>query len=69
MDSDLQQLVDATGMTMPLAGRIVSVVLASGASQMEIRTALEIVDKVICLLPVPILADGVGAPELHPRQS
>lgn len=65
MDADLQRMIDVTGVSMPLAARIIGVVIDSGASQVEICTALSLVRTIIDLLPVPLVSENVGAPELH----
>jgi hypothetical protein len=62
MDSDIERMIEATGVSMPIAARIVSLVIDSGASQIEILTALDLVRTVLSLLPVPVLAENVGAP-------
>ena len=42
--SDLENAVEQTGMCLPLAARILRLLADSGASQMEIITALGIVE-------------------------
>ncbi|MGH9664905.1 MAG: hypothetical protein ACRD9L_10820, partial [Bryobacteraceae bacterium] len=67
VDSDIQALIDNTGMTMPLAGRIVKLLVDSGASRLEILAALDVVGKVIHVLPVPLVSEGAASPDLFPR--
>ena len=62
MDSDIERMVEATGVSMPLAARIVRLVLDSGASQIEIITALDLVRTVLSLLPAQVVAENVGSP-------
>jgi hypothetical protein len=69
MDSDLERMIENTGVTLPLAARIVGLVLDSGASQIEISVALAIVGTTLNLLPVPLVSENVGAPELRPRET
>lgn len=69
MQSPIDRMVAATGMAVPLAGQIVSLLIDSGASQVEISAALSIVREVSPLLGASLLADGLGAPELHPPGS
>jgi hypothetical protein len=52
MDSGIERMVRATGATVPLAARIVSLVLDSGASQAEVTSALSIVEIVLARLPI-----------------
>lgn len=52
MDSDIERMVEATGASLPLAARIVRLVLDSGASQTEVSAALRIVEIVLGRLPV-----------------
>lgn len=52
MDRDIERLVEATGVTLPLAARIVSLLLDSGASKVEILAALAIVGNVVNRLSV-----------------
>lgn len=52
MDADLKALVDSTGMCVPLAAGMVRLILTSGASDMEARAAMKIVDAVLVTLPV-----------------
>ena len=49
---DIERLIDATGVSLPLAARIVSVVLDSGASHVEVSTALNLVQIVLGRLPI-----------------
>lgn len=44
MDSEVDELIDKTGLCVPLAARIVKLLAESGASQMEMSTALDIVN-------------------------
>lgn len=44
MDGDIEQLVNQTGMCVPLAAQIMRVLAESGASQIEISTALDLVN-------------------------
>lgn len=67
--NDMDRMIEATGVTLPLAARMVALVLDSGASQVEVLTALAVVRTVTDLLPIPLLSEGVGAPELLPRAS
>jgi hypothetical protein len=69
MDSDIERMIGVTGMAVPLAARIVSVIIDSGASGVEISTALSIVRNLSDLFPVSLMAEGVCAAELHPRAS
>jgi hypothetical protein len=50
--SDVDRMIEATGVTLPLAARIVGVLLDSGASAVEIGAALSIVSTVVGRLPV-----------------
>jgi hypothetical protein len=68
MDSDLRTLIENTGVSLPLAARIIAFVLDSGASQLEVNVALDVVKSLLHLLPVPLISENVGAPELHPRE-
>ncbi len=45
-------MIDATGLSVPLAARIVSEILDSGASQLEVSTALSLVHIVLGRLPI-----------------
>lgn len=65
MDRDVERMIEATGLAMPLAGRIVGLVLDSGASQVEVLTALDLVRTVLTLLPAELVAANVGPPSIH----
>jgi hypothetical protein len=52
MDRDIERMVEATGASLPLAGRIVALILDSGASLTEISTALKFVDYVLPRLQI-----------------
>jgi hypothetical protein len=69
MDGSVERLIDATGVSVPLAARIICMILDSGASQIEADVALSIVRSAVNLLPTRLVQDGVGAPELHPPQA
>lgn len=43
MEGEVQELVDRTGLCVPLAARIMRMIGESGASQLEISTALDLV--------------------------
>jgi hypothetical protein len=43
MDTDLDRAIEDTGLCIPLAARILRLLAESGASQIEIGTALELV--------------------------
>jgi hypothetical protein len=45
MDSDIERLIEATGASLPLAGRMVGMILDSGASWKEVADALAIVSR------------------------
>jgi hypothetical protein len=47
MDRDIERLVEATGASLPLAGRIIGLILDSGADQLEAFTALELATKLL----------------------
>ena len=66
MDRDIERMVEATGVSLPLAARMVSLVLDSGASQIEVATALEIVRSILSLLPAELVSPNVGPPGLRP---
>lgn len=57
MDNDIERLVAVTGTSLPLAGRIVAMIVDSGASQLEVLTALDLVRTVLCLLPIPAVVE------------
>lgn len=67
MDALLDELVTATGVTIPLVARIMKVISESGASQIEISCALNMVGDLHQLLPVPNIADNLTAPPRGPR--
>lgn len=54
-------MVEATGVAIPLAGRIIGLVLDSGASHLEVLTALDLVRSVLSLLPIQVSAESAGA--------
>lgn len=43
MEGDVQQLIDQTGVSVPLAAQLFKVIADSGASQLEITVALNLV--------------------------
>lgn len=43
MDSDIDRLIEATGASVPLAARIIGLIVESGASKLEVISALDIV--------------------------
>jgi hypothetical protein len=52
MDADIKRLVDATGVSVPLAARIIAVIIDSGASHIEVSGALQIVNALKARLPI-----------------
>jgi hypothetical protein len=62
MPNDIDRLVEATGISVHVAAQIVSIVLDSGASDMEVRAALKIVDAVLVTLPISSRPEGLRAP-------
>jgi hypothetical protein len=61
MESDLAAMVDKTGLVLPLAARLLTVIAESGASQLEISAALSVVGVVRSLLPGRELPDYLRA--------
>jgi hypothetical protein len=43
MDRDIDRLIEATGAVVPLAARIIGLIVESGASKLEVISALDIV--------------------------
>jgi hypothetical protein len=56
--SPLEQMIDNTGSVVPLAAEMVSVILECGASDMEARAALKIVEAVLITPPIAYRAEG-----------
>jgi hypothetical protein len=40
---DIERLIDATGASLPLAARIIGLIVESGASKLEVASALDVV--------------------------
>ena len=59
----IAKMVDRTGVVIPLAARLLEVITESGASQLEITTALGVVSHLRNVLPGQILPDFLEAPE------
>jgi hypothetical protein len=57
MDAALQKLVQASGLTLPLAAQIVDLILASGASRHETMNALTVVRMTLDQLPISLDPD------------
>jgi len=57
MDANLQFLLDRTGVSFPLAAQILRLLEQSGASQVEIITAMELVEKFRGFLKVSYVPD------------
>lgn len=47
MDRDIERLVETTGASLPLAGRIIGLIIDSGADALEAYTALELATKLL----------------------
>lgn len=52
MEGAIERFEEKTGLCLPLAARMVSVILDSGASDWEARAAMKIVDAVLVMLPI-----------------
>lgn len=52
MDSDIERLVQSTGVVLPLAASIVRLAVDSGADKMEVSAALAIVHDVLQVLAI-----------------
>lgn len=61
MDAAIQQMVDRTGLVVPLAARIINLLAESGASKMEMGLALELADKLRLIIPAALLPDQTEA--------
>jgi len=62
-------MVEATGVSLPLAAEIIETILKSGASEVETRVALGIVDLLVPTLRVSLLSENAASPDLFPRES
>ena len=51
MDNDVQNLIDMTGASLPLAGRIIKLLADSGANRLEIAVAMDLVNQFRNFLP------------------
>lgn len=69
MDRDIERMVENSGVSVPLAARIVSLILDSGASGVEVSIALTIVRSVLHALPLQHVAESVGASAFHEPES
>ncbi len=67
MGLEVDNLVANTGMVLPLAGQIVALAVQSGASRLEIHTALSIVGTLLPTLPVPLVSENAASPDLFPN--
>lgn len=65
MEADIGQMVESTGLAVPLAAQLFKVIADSGASQLEITVALGMVGSLRVLLP----AKGVPEFALPSRQA
>jgi hypothetical protein len=63
MDTNIGRMVNATGVAVPLAAQLLMAIAESGASQLEITTALAMVDSLRSLLPGKTLPEYVEAPQ------
>jgi hypothetical protein len=52
VDSDIQDLVNKTGVAMPLVSGIVRLIMSSGASHVEARAAMAAVEAFLPILPI-----------------
>ncbi len=69
MDRGIERLIECSGLSLPLAGRIADLIVASGASRLEVLAADSIVDKLLLTLPIPIAAEGAASPDLFASTS
>lgn len=67
MDDDIARMVESTGLSLPLAGRFVDLIVDSGASRLEVLAALSIVQTILPTLPVPLAAENAASPDLFPH--
>lgn len=61
MDAAIQDAIDDTGMCIPLAARILRLLAESGASQMEISTALDLVNHLRHHLRASLVPEDVSS--------
>ena len=63
----IERMIQCSGLTLPLAGRIVDLIVDSGASRLEVLAALSIVENLLTTLPVPLASENAASPDLFPN--
>jgi len=62
MEGDVERLVECSGVSLPLAARIVSLVLDSGVTHVELKAAFQIVEALWAILPISYAPDDPELP-------
>ncbi|MGH9666208.1 MAG: hypothetical protein ACRD9L_17415 [Bryobacteraceae bacterium] len=50
MERGIERMIESSGLSLPLAGRIVELIVDSGASRLEVLSALSIVQNLLTTL-------------------
>ena len=62
MHSDIQRVVENTGLSMPLASKFLNLIVDSGASHVEVQAALNVVNALLPILPIAYLPGDTDPP-------